>query len=250
MPAGFSAEDARLLEVRLVRDIRSILGNDSKVGTFLNPNGLEPVAWATPHADSAIVIDKVLSRFLIRLSTLVVAATFAPFEDDCAQEAEGLAEFFLQGGTPPDTQSWLAIVRRCPSLFGHSVALFRAWFAFVFCHEVAHHRLGHLAEQTSHETELKADRFACTLFRRLITTEKETEELRLTHNLMLAPAILFASFDFLRRGVDFPELAGTYPTFNQRFETIVSALGPTAEAQAVVFLESVVRMLASIAPET
>lgn len=236
-----SAEDARLIEHYFFVDIRSALGdNRARVGAFHNPNGRILQAFADNRNGGTVVVDKAFSVFLLRLALFSVNYSFSDDNPFLRKELEFLMASRNSGlymrGLDLNFGDYL---RQHRNLYGHGNALWRAFLAFIICHEIAHHRLGHLEGRAKSSQEFSADKLAWFYFRRLVGQGANTVELRLTPNLLSAPAILFRCEVFMDRLARFPKDDSSHPTFEARLQRTLTNARRHWGSEANSFFEQI-----------
>lgn len=225
--ADWLAESRRLNEI-MFADIVATLGKRAEVGTFRSPNGIELAARAYPDARHAIVFDEALSRYFSRLALVCCAFAltseleFAPARN-LFRECDHLREMQQSGRYQSrGRDTFLQILGHHIDLWPTSVALYRAFTAFVICHEIAHHRLKHFDRTPAGRQEFAADWLACHYLDWLIAGSAATAELRLGAAALAAPLILLRAQQFLA-----PD-----PMREQRLQRLAQRLQPRLPAPA------------------
>ncbi len=109
----------------------------------------------------------------------------------------------------------------------HPIA--RSMTTFILCHEIAHHRLGHVGMPSTKQQELDADQQAALYFNMIVEKGKQDNQsyAHVDEKISFSPLLLFRLFDlhehWLRlRGHDFP--SETHPPALERLQHVENAI--------------------------
>lgn len=226
---------SRHLDFLLFDEARAILGKHADVGDFVNPHSNQMTALASPNRAVGILFDRQYSSFMFELSVYLVAVAFTERLD--REMLDRFEHLYRSMGTPELFEEELAqkaaFIRRHTPLMPIADAIWRAMWAFVLCHEIAHHRLGHLRITRATRHELQADRLGYVYFQKLIAQSQLTEHLRLSQNLQAVPCLFFKAYESWESWRGRPMTSEHYPSNAARRTALEERFGPLWNEAAV-----------------
>ncbi len=192
------ADDTYFLLDRYYQDICTVLPNATKGYVFHNylMDRFAAYSVTDKQGQKIIGMSQQLSFFLFDANTLLFIWACIPLTDDERLQIAQLFRDSMNGFTDPDHHQSIReliwpLAQRHVDILPLANLLTMAMFAYMMCHEIAHHNLQHDQHQQSHKIEFEADQLGFEYYCQVIDHFGTLTTLEIPPNMHSAPLVNF-----------------------------------------------------------
>ena len=158
----------------------------------------------TTKGEKAVFFDQQLDNWIFSFFTLMSVRTFCHPSDEERGETTALMKSILDSFYEPEIHHRVKMqlfpyMKKYPECLPVVNCLNSTMSAFIICHEITHHVLGHTDIECSKAHEYEADKQAYELLKLMSLRHVDGSKLVITQNFLCSPVLLMQALDVVER---------------------------------------------------